>query len=102
MAKKMLDDYLSERKVDRAHVDDLKATMLAQTRAYRLRELRASSGLTQGELAKLVGVSQRQISKIENGNIENSKVSTLRRYLKAVGGSLQLSFVTDDQHLLLR
>ena len=80
-------------------VDEHKERMLADVRAHRLRELREAAGLTQQQLAELIGVSQRQVSKIEHGDLENTKVGTIRGYLEAVGGGLSLEFVTGDARI---
>ena len=68
-------------------------------RAYQLKELRSNAGLTQQELADRIGVSQRQVSKIEHGDLENSKIGTVRRYLEAVGGNLTLDFVYGETRI---
>lgn len=73
--------------------------MLAEVRAYRLRELREQAGLTQAELATRIGVGQRQVSKIENGDLENTKISTIRGYLEAVGSSLTIEYVSGEQKI---
>lgn len=73
--------------------------MLAEVRAYRLRELREQAGLTQAELATRIGVGQRQVSKIENGDLENTKISPIRGYLEAVGGSLTIEYVSGEQKI---
>ena len=91
-----LDDFLVEHPVNRENVEAHKERMLAEVRAYRLRELRESAGLTQQQLASRIGVSQRQISKIEHGDLDNTKVGTIRGYLEAVGGGLALEYVTGD------
>lgn len=94
-----LEELQAKRPVDRAIVDQHKLKMLDQIRAYRLRELREQSGLTQTELAKRIGVGQRQVSKIENGDLENSKLGTIRGYLEAVGGSMIVDYVLGDQRI---
>lgn len=94
-----LDDLLAQRPVDEAHVAVLQGQMLAEVRAYRLRELREQAGFTQAELAERIGVGQRQVSKIENGDIENAKVGTIRRYLAAVGGEMTLEYVLGDHRV---
>ncbi len=91
-----LKDFVAENPVDRERVDAHKDRMLASVRAYRLRELREQAGLTQVQLAERLGVGQRQISKIERGDLETAAVGTIRRYLEAVGGSLSLDFVIGD------
>src|SRR5699024_7028018 len=95
-------EYLAKHPVDpetRAVIDAHKARMLAEVRAYRLRELREQVGLTQAELAERIGVGQRQVSKIESGDLDSAKVGTIRRYLEAVDGELALEFVMGDQRM---
>lgn len=73
--------------------------MLAEVRAFRLRELREEAGLTQQQLADRIGVSQRQVSTIEHGDLDNTEVGTIRGYLEAVGGGLSLEYVAGDSRV---
>lgn len=57
------------------------------------------SGFTQAELAERIGVGQRQVSKIENGDLDNTKVATIRSYLRAVGGNMAIEYVIGDQRV---
>lgn len=91
-----LNEFLAGHPVDRDAVDAEKARMLAEIRAYRLRELREHAGLTQAEVAERIGVGQRQVSKIEHGDLENTKVGTIRRYVEAVGGGLAVEYVIGE------
>ena len=50
-------------------------------------------------MAERIGVSQRQVSKIERGDLDSTKVGTIRSYLHAVGGDLALEYVTGDQRI---
>lgn len=94
-----LNELLLKRPVDRERVEEHKQRMLAEVRGYRLRELREQAGLTQTELAERIGVGQRQVSKIERGDIENAKISTIRSYLEAVGGGLAIEYVMGDKRV---
>lgn len=94
-----LEDFLAERPVDRAAVERHRQRMLSEVRACRLRELREQAGLTQAELAARIGVGQRQVSKIENGDLDSARVGTIRGYVEAVGGSLELDFVLGDHRI---
>ena len=96
---KTLKDFVAEHPVDRGRVEAHKERMLAEVRAYRLRELREQAGLTQAQLAERIGVGQRQVSKIEQGNLDSAKVGTIRSYLEAVGGELSLEYVMGDQRM---
>lgn len=61
------------------------SVMIANTVA----EARDKSGLSQKELAKLTGIDQSDISKIERG-VGNPSVNTLNRIAKALGGRLNI------------
>ncbi|KAA0973478.1 helix-turn-helix domain-containing protein [Paeniglutamicibacter gangotriensis] len=91
-----LNGFLAEHPVDLERVEAHKKRMLAEVRAYRLRELREVAGLTQEQGAARIGVSQRQLSKIEHGNLKNSKFGTVRGYMEAVGGNLTIEYVNGD------
>ncbi len=73
-----------------------KNRMLAETRAWRLRELREQFDLTQVELAQQLAVSQNRVSTIERGDIDKAQVDTLRRYVEALGGTLTLEVKVGD------
>lgn len=92
----LLEEYLQTRPVDPDLVARHKERLLGEIRAYKLRELRKNAGLSQVEVASRIGVSQRQVSKIENGDIENSKISTIRKYVEAVGGRLSIEYIRGD------
>lgn len=85
-----LNQLTAQRKPRRDVVDAHKERMRAETRAWRLRELREQLDLTQVELAHLLAVSQNRVSKIERGDIDKAQVDTLRRYVEALGGTLHL------------
>lgn len=94
-----LQELLAKRPVDRAVVDAHKKRLLDEVRAYRLRELRESSHLTQAELAHRLQVSQNRVSRIEHGEIEHAQVDTLRRYVEAVGGHLRIEVELGDERV---
>lgn len=92
-----LKEFVDEHPVDRERVDAHKERILAEVRAHRLRELREGAGLTQAQLAERIGVGQRQVSKIERGDLDSAKIGTIRSYLEAVGGGLVIEYVLGDQ-----
>jgi len=85
-----LDEYIDSRKIDRKDLERRADALQMQVRAARLRELRDAQALTQEELAESMHVSQRRISQIETGQIENTRFDTLRRYVEALGGNLRV------------
>ncbi len=90
-------DQLKQRRpARREKVDAHKDRMIAETRAWRLRELREQFDLTQVELAAELDVSQNRVSRIEHGDIDKTQVDTLRRYVEALGGKLRLEVQVGD------
>lgn len=73
----------------------------AQELAMSLRELRTDADTRQEDLAAALEVTQGAVSKLE-GNVADSKVTTLRRYLKALGWELELVAVKGDKRVRLR
>ncbi|WP_049564288.1 helix-turn-helix domain-containing protein [Nonomuraea sp. SBT364] len=67
---------------------------------YRLAERRKSLGLSQTEVADLMGVTKSRISQIERGEV--STVEVIARYVQALGGQLQISAVFGDDLYILR
>jgi DNA-binding XRE family transcriptional regulator len=63
--------------------------------ALRLAELRASVGVTQGELAQTLDVSQSNVSRIERE--DDVYLSTLDSYVAALGGVLEINVVFPDR-----
>jgi transcriptional regulator with XRE-family HTH domain len=59
--------------------------------AATLTEFRKAVGKTQAEVAKTLGIKQHAVSQLEKRS--DTYVSTLRRYLKSLGLTLELSVV---------
>jgi transcriptional regulator with XRE-family HTH domain len=53
-------------------------------------ETRHESGLTQAEVARRLGVSQAQVARIEKRGYDAYTLTTLRRYLRALGSEYSL------------
>ncbi len=64
-----------------------------------LRALREAAGLTQEEMAQRVAITQSQLSKLERR--EDHRISTVRRYVAALGGELEIVAVVDGKRILL-
>ncbi|MBW6487023.1 MAG: helix-turn-helix transcriptional regulator [Syntrophobacterales bacterium] len=61
--------------------------------AMKIAELRDLKGLSQQELAKLMGTSQQAISRIESGEYEGFTLKTLEKIAEATGMRVKIEFV---------
>lgn len=96
-----LDELFEKLGTDPVKVEQHMKRMLAEVRAFRLKELRKELQITQVQLAQQLHVSQNRISRIEHGDIEKSQVDTLRKYVEAVGGTLTLEVQVGDRKFQL-
>jgi ribosome-binding protein aMBF1 (putative translation factor) len=72
------------------HRADERAARMADGRARLVRELagqRQAAGLSQTEVAALMGTSQSAVARLESGTAD-VRASTLERYAAAVGGQI--------------
>ncbi len=67
----------------------------------QLSEARRAAGLTQKQLAERLGVSQAQVSRIEQEGYDAYTLTTLRRYVQALGEgfTLEVRIHTPDDQL---
>lgn len=59
-------------------------------RAWHLTQVRKAQDRTQADLAQAMGVTQPRVSEIENGDLDRVTVSTLRAYVRALGGTVRI------------
>lgn len=64
--------------------------------AYQVARLRILRGLTQDQLADLVGTRQPSIARLESGKVE-PRLSFLRRVVEALGGRLEVRIEPQEQ-----
>jgi len=62
--------------------------------AQKLYDLRAKAGLTQRQLAKLVGTSASVICQLEDADYSGHSMAMLRRIAAALGKRVEIRFVT--------
>ena len=72
--------------------EELSAPINEKAIGLMVSKLREKHGLTTTELAKRVGISQAQISRLENGK-QGFRSSTLRRIAEALGCDGKVAFV---------
>lgn len=66
----------------------LEATTKTMVAEMLLSEIRRHSGLTQKEVASVLGISQPSLSKIENQ--DDMQIGTLSKLIQALGGKLEI------------
>lgn len=88
-AEKARRDKANGRDIDAARVEARSRTQ-AYVLGFRLAQLRQELQLSQSEIAKRMGISQPRVSQLENGDVEQMEVDTLKRYVSALGGRLKL------------
>ncbi len=64
-----------------------------------LEELRRRRGLTQAQLAQMVGITQSALSQIENAH--NLELATLRKLVESMGGKLKIIAEFQDEAVAL-
>lgn len=94
-------DVRAKRPVDGTLVAEHVSRMEAEERAYRLREVREEQGLTQKELADRMALTQPTISALESGDLDRSGLATLKSYVEALGGTIEVTATFGDRKLVL-
>lgn len=94
-------DVRAKRPVDETAVAEHVARMEAEERAYRLREIREEQGVTQKELAERMDLTQPTISALEAGDLDRSGLATLRAYVEALGGTVEITATFGGRKLIL-
>ncbi|MEJ2365723.1 MAG: helix-turn-helix transcriptional regulator [Deltaproteobacteria bacterium] len=59
-------------------------------------DLRKSAGLTQKQLAEMVGTTQSVISRLEDADYEGHSFSMLERIAKALNKQIRVSYIAND------
>lgn len=63
--------------------------------------MREEQGITQVELAQRMPVKQPTVSELESGEIDRAGLSTIKAYVDALGGSVELVADFGDRRLIL-
>jgi DNA-binding XRE family transcriptional regulator len=92
MKKTNFDKYLEEQLKDPAFAARFEQAGEAWDVALQIAALREQAGLSQKGLAKLLKVSQQQISRLESPGYEGHSLSTLRRVARALHARVHVTF----------
>jgi DNA-binding XRE family transcriptional regulator len=74
----------------REHYEEEKQALML---AIKITELREKKGLSQQQLAELMGTSQQAISRIESGEYEGFTLKTLEKIAGSTGMRVKIEFV---------
>lgn len=94
-----IDELLDRRPIPPEAIKRAEEQIAAERAIYRLAQIRKEHGITQAELAREMGVSQGRISHIEGGNVDNLELSTVTKYVEALGGRIRVVADFGDQTL---
>ena len=84
------DKYLEKHLKDKDFAERLKNADNAWDIALQIAALRKEAGLSQKELARKVGTSQQQISRLESPSYEGHSLSMLRRIAEVLGATVHV------------
>jgi ribosome-binding protein aMBF1 (putative translation factor) len=90
-AVRILDKVIGEDPSQRARVEDEVSNLRI---AQLIHDARTNAGLTQQQLAKLVGTTQPVIARLENADYRGHSLRMLRRIATALKKDLDIRFVT--------
>lgn len=97
MKKTNFDRYLEDQLKDPAFAARFRHAGDAWDVALQIAALREQAGLSQKELAKLLGTSQQQISRLESPGYEGHSLSMLRRVADALHTKVRVIFEPGDE-----
>ena len=97
MKKTNFDRYLDRQLRDPAFAARFKRAGEAWDVALQISALREKAGLSQKDLAKLLGTSQQQISRLESPGYEGHSMSMLRRVASVLGARVRVVFEATEK-----
>lgn len=91
---------IKARKLSPEQIAEVREQADADVLEMNLRALRESTGKTQEEIAAAADMSQSELSRLERR--DDHLLSTLRRYVNALGGDLEVVAVVGGKRVVLR
>jgi DNA-binding XRE family transcriptional regulator len=79
---------------DPARIESFEEEVANAELARKVYDLRTEAGLTQKELAKMVGTTASVISRLEDADYDGHSMAMLRRIASALGKRVEIRFVT--------
>ncbi len=99
MTARRWSDIRAGRKLAPEVMERIKRDTQRELLEMSLRVLRESAGKTQEEMAELTEMSQSQLSRVERR--DDHLLSTLRRYVEALGGEIEVVAVVKGKRIKL-
>jgi DNA-binding XRE family transcriptional regulator len=90
---------IKRKKLSDEKIAEIREQAVQDVLEMHLKTLREQLGLTQSDLAELMDTQQPQLSKMESQS--DFLLSTLRRYVEALGGDLEVTAVFDGTRIRL-
>ena len=87
--------------IDEARLAERGKQMMAEVRAHRLAEVRERYDVSQTTLAERIGVTQSRVSRIERGDLEHAELATIRDYIEALGGEMEVLAKFGDERIVI-
>jgi predicted transcriptional regulator len=88
-------------RLDERRIAEETSRLLAEVRAHRLADIREASGLNQTDVANRLGVSQSRVSRIERGDMDHTEIATVRAYVGALGGEVEIVAKFGDERITI-
>jgi len=92
MKQTNFDKYLKEQLKDKDFAERFRQAGEAWDVALKIAALRKKAGLSQKELAKRLGTTQQQISRLESPSYEGHSLSMLRRVAGVLDAEVHITF----------
>ena len=92
-----IDDIIAEELKDPSTHQGLAEANEAWDMVLELARIRQEKGLTQEQLAEMVGTKQQNIARIENPAYEGHSLGLLRRVARALGMVVRVQFIPAEQ-----
>jgi len=102
MAKTNFDQYLERKLEDPEFRKRFEDADRAWDIALQLAALRKSRGLTQQQVADLLGTKQQAIARLEDPSYAGHSLSMVKKYAEALGATVQVTITSLDGGLATR
>jgi predicted XRE-type DNA-binding protein len=99
--KSVREEAWASSRLDEMQIAKLRTQLRAEVRAHRLAEIREATGLNQSDVASQLGVSQSRVSRLERGDLDRTEIATIRGYVGALGGEVEIIAKFGDERITI-